>query len=249
MKSLRRLEPVALVQEIRIITIILEANIDPSSRSTLTLRHMLASSHYCECQAQERRKRRHKRKKQTAEVQPELPSSKEPASSHPPVDAHLYVNNVPALPCLTTEVSQLALAVANPGQAIPQDAQLSDVVVEPEIRLEKKLNLNDSILDNTQSLSDVNYRELDNSIPGVCVESGDKLVWSPIKITRNCVKAASNIESSGNSSDDELKPSECASNSFKRRFDIPGFEIETHDNEYVFWIPIALRTQSCLKTS
>lgn len=77
-------------------------------------------------------------KKQPTEVQPKLLPSKVPAtcSSHPPVDAHLSVHNaeLSALPCLTTgavtEASQL-VDVAEPGQAIPQDAQLSDVVVEP----------------------------------------------------------------------------------------------------------------------
>ena len=101
----------------------------------------------------------------------------------------------------------------------------------------------------SQSLSDVNYHELDNSTPALCVESGDKLFWSPIKITRNYVKAASDTESSSDSSDDELKPSECASISYERRFGVPGFEIETHDNQDAFWVPIALRTRSHSKTS
>ena len=144
-----------------------------------------------------KRKGRHRRKKKTAEVQPELPPSKEPVSSHPPVDAHFSVNNVElaTLPCLTTdataEVSQLALAVTvtDQGQAIPHDARLSDVV-EPEMRLVKKVSLNDSILDNPQSLYEV-YYELDKSIPGVHVESDEKFFWSSIKITRYGVKVAS----------------------------------------------------------
>ena len=57
------------------------------------------------------------------------------------------------------------------------------------------------------------------------------------------MKTASDTESSSGSSDDELKPSECASIiSYERRFGVPGFEIETHDNQDAFWVPIALRT-------
>ena len=47
----------------------------------------------------------------------------------------------------------------------------------------------------------------------------------------------------------ELKPSQRASISFERRFGVLGFEIETHDNEDAFWVPIVLRTRSRLKTS
>ena len=33
----------------------------------------------------------------------------------------------------------------------------------------------------------------------------------------------------------ELKPSQRASISFERRFGVPGFEIERHENEDTFW--------------
>ena len=74
------------------------------------------------------------------------------------------------------------------------------------------------------------------------MESGDgKLTWSPIKLSRSCVRAASDFEFNGGSSDVELKPPEIASTSFEERCDVSGFELETHDDD-AFWIPVAYRT-------
>ena len=80
------------------------------------------------------------------------------------------------------------------------------------------MSLNDSTIDNPQS--EVYCYELDSNTPGVCVESGGgKLSWSPIRMTSNCVKAASDTDSS---SDEEFMPSKCLSVSFERRFGVPA---------------------------
>ena len=53
-------------------------------------------------------------------------------------------------------------------------------------------------------------------------------------------------ESSSDSCDDELKPSECASISFQRRFGVPGFEIETHDSEDAFCLENSITLKDLL---
>ena len=85
-----------------------------------------------------------------------------------------------------------------------------------------------------------------SNTPGICVESGDgKLSWSPVKLTRTGVKAASDTEANSDLSEDaELNPTRIC---FDKRSGVPGFEIETDDD--AFWVPVAFRTRSRLKTS
>ena len=55
--------------------------------------------------------------------------------------------------------------------------------------LAKRTGLSDTIFGDSGMLNDIYYHELDSSTPGVCVVSDDgKLTWSPVKITRSCVK-------------------------------------------------------------
>lgn len=115
------------------------------------------------------------------------------------------------------------------------------------MRLAKRIgSLRDAIIDDSQS--EVFYYQLDDNSPGVCVENGvGKLLWSPIKISRTCVKPASDSESSDV---EPLKPPEIGSITFEIRHGVPGFEIETanDDDDDVFWIPVAHRTRSRLKS-
>lgn len=60
--------------------------------------------------------------------------------------------------------------------------------------------------------------------------------------------ATSDQESEESSSDSEnLKPSLIAVMDFERRSRVPGFEIETHDDDNAFWVPVALQTRSHMK--
>ena len=71
----------------------------------------------------------------------------------------------------------------------------------------------------------------------MCVVSDDgKLTWSPVKITRSCVKDAASdhdSESAKDSSSDpeDLKPSRIATMDFESQSGVPGFDIETHDDD------------------
>ena len=119
--------------------------------------------------------------------------------------------------------------------------------------LAKRTKLSDTISGDSGTLHDIYYHELDSSTPGVCVVSDDgKLTWSPVKITRSCVKDAASdhdSESAKDSSSDseDLKPSQIATMDFESRSGVPGFEIETHDDD-AFWVPVAFRTRARLKT-
>ena len=80
----------------------------------------------------------------------------------------------------------------------------------------------------------------------MCVVSDDgKLTWSPVKITRSCVKDAASDQ---DSESEDLRPSQSATLGFERWPGVPGFEIETRDDD-AFWVPVAFRTWACLKTS
>ena len=89
---------------------------------------------------------------------------------------------------------------------------------------------------------DVYCHDLDSSTPCVCVVSDDgKLTWSPVKTTRSYVKDAAsdqNSESAKDSSSDseDLKPSQITTMGFKRQCGVPGFEIETHNDDDAFWV-------------
>ena len=87
----------------------------------------------------------------------------------------------------------------------------------------------------------------------VHVSDDGKLTWSSVKITRSCVKdAASDHDSESatnlSSYSEDLKPSQIATMGFEGRSGVPGFEIETCDDD-TFWEPVAFHTRAHLKTS
>ena len=62
------------------------------------------------------------------------------------------------------------------------------------------------------------------------------------------MKAASDTEASSDLS--ELNTSDVTSTCFNKRSGVAGFEIETNDShDNAFWVPVAYRTRSRLKTS
>lgn len=199
-------------------------------------------------------------RKSDAEVLPSNDAGllRTPAGSPIPVDAHLGSCHHPAAvdspdPVVSTD------AATQDIQSFPvkplTSHDLQDVIIEPEMMLAKRTSLSDTVAGDAGALHDVYYHELDSNTPGVCVVSDDgKLTWSPVKITRSCVKDAASdqdSESAGESSSDseDLKPSQIAAVGFESRSGVPGFEIETHDDDDSFWVPVALRTRSRLKTS
>ncbi|MCG8626457.1 MAG: hypothetical protein MJE68_31215 [Proteobacteria bacterium] len=102
-----------------------------------------------------------------------------------------------------------------------------------------KLSLSDV---HTHSHDEVYYQEVDDT-PGLCVEHSDGLSsWSPIKLNQKAVKPAS-----AESSDCDLDVSECLCLDVQLHENVPGVEIETHDES--FWVPVSHRTRSRLKSS
>ena len=120
------------------------------------------------------------------------------------------------------------------------DGVADDVIIEPDLMPARKLSLD--CCDFGKS-SDVFYYELDSVNPGLCCESEESgLTWSPIKMSKGSVRAAS----ASSDSEDEVKPSMCVSISYESRDGKPGLEIETVDEESndTFWVPVAHRTRS-----
>ena len=160
-----------------------------------------------------------------------------PASSPIPVDTHPRSCHHSAAvdspdPVISTDaVTQNTLNQSFPIKSLKPSHDMQDVVIEPEMILAKRTSLSDTISRDSGTLHDIYYRELDSSTPGVCVVSDDgKLTWSPVKITRSCVKDAASdhdSESAKDSSSDseDLKPSQIATMGFENRSGVPGFEI------------------------
>ena len=176
--------------------------------------------------------------------------SKEPVKFPSPNDAHLppHCPESPSLSYASTHPAEdnhpgVLLSVDGEPQIAVQLDQT--ILVEPDMKLAKKMSLNDAIDIIDDPSSDVYYYERDSNTPGVCVESGDGMLsWSPVKLTRTGVKAASDTEATSDLSEDaELNSSDVTNICFDKRSGVPGFEIETNNcDDDAFWVPVAYRT-------
>ena len=137
-----------------------------------------------------------------------------------PNDAHLPPETTAA--SYLSDGSSASTQDSHPGGLPPPDGEPQiavkldqTILVEPDMKLAKKMSLSDAIVIIDDPSSDVYYYEVNNT-PDVCVESGDrKLSWSPVKLTRTGVKAASDTEvNSDLCKDAELNPSDVTSSLF-----------------------------------
>ena len=111
-------------------------------------------------------------------------------------------------------------------------------VTEP-VKSAEQTSLEDVLID---ANDDVYYYEHGDT-PGICVEHGNgSRSWSPVKFTRREVKTPSSV----GLSDDVIDAEKCLCVEYQRRDNIPGFEILTNDDN--FWVPVAHRTRSRLKS-
>ena len=172
-----------------------------------------------------------------------MPSMGSPSCQFP-FDAHHSSNNAPPSLHLAEKVvemkcdAQVVEKRSNPCEPV-QEKKRSVTEMESEAVI-SKLSLSDVTIEPS---ADVYYHEVDDT-PGLCVDHSDgSSTWSPIKITRQAVKPAS-----ADVSESELEISECLSIDFQLRNNVPGVEIESSNDNDVFWVPVAHRTRSRKKS-
>ena len=137
-------------------------------------------------------------------------------------------------PFSVTEPVKSAAIVASPDIVAIKPFSVTEPVKSAE-----QTSLEDVLID---ANDDVYYYEHGDT-PGICVEHGNgSISWSPVKFTRREVKTPSSV----GLSDDVIDAEKCLCVEYQRRDNIPGFEILTNDDS--FWVPVAHRTRSRLKS-
>ena len=87
--------------------------------------------------------------------------------------------------------------------------------------------------------------------PSCCERSDGTLSWSLVKVTKECIKAASDSEYASDSAvtESEIALSNILCTTYECKNGSPGFNLEMVDVDEQFWLPVACRTCSRSKPS